>query len=183
MALKCSFCGKHHNVGFVATRLAGTDGVSLETAKWADVFEREGFDCFYFAGELDRPPERSFLAGEAHFTHPEIRRIHNRCFNVKLRDRSITKKIYRMKRRLKDKLYQFIESCRIDMLVPENSLTIPLNLPLGIAIAEVICETGIPTIAHHHDFFWERKHFLRNAVWDFLSTWPFRRICPRYTMW
>jgi hypothetical protein len=35
----CSSCGKHHNVGFISTRFAGTDGVSLETAKWANVFE------------------------------------------------------------------------------------------------------------------------------------------------
>jgi hypothetical protein len=43
------------NIGFISTRLAGTDGVSLETAKWADVFEGERFSCFYFTGELDRP--------------------------------------------------------------------------------------------------------------------------------
>ena len=36
------------NVGFISTRLAGTDGVSLETWKWADVFEKEGFNCFFF---------------------------------------------------------------------------------------------------------------------------------------
>ena len=60
------------NIGFISTRLAGTDGVSLETAKWADVFEAHGFSCFYFAGELDRPKESSYLAEETHFTHPEI---------------------------------------------------------------------------------------------------------------
>jgi hypothetical protein len=41
----CPFCGRQHNVGFVSTRFAGTDGVSLETAKWADVFEGVGFSC------------------------------------------------------------------------------------------------------------------------------------------
>ncbi len=38
----CTFCGSTHNVGFVSTRFAGTDGVSLETEKWATVFQREG---------------------------------------------------------------------------------------------------------------------------------------------
>ena len=33
--------GKKRNVGFVATRLVGTDGVSMETQKWADIFEKE----------------------------------------------------------------------------------------------------------------------------------------------
>ena len=69
------YFGKVKNVGFVSTRLAGTDGVSLETAKWERIFEQEGFNCFYFAGELDRPAVQSYLAAEAHFAHPEIDEI------------------------------------------------------------------------------------------------------------
>ena len=44
--------GNKKHWGIVSTRLAGTDGVSLEAEKWANVFEEEGFTCFYFAGEL-----------------------------------------------------------------------------------------------------------------------------------
>jgi len=165
----CTFCGSTHNVGFVSTRFAGTDGVSLETEKWATVFQREGFSCFYFAGELDRPPACSYLAEEAHFTHPDIKYIYNNCFGVHKRERHITQKIMGIKRKLKDDLYKFIEKFSIELLVPENSLTIPLNIPLGLAITEVISETGIPTIAHHHDFFWERQQFLTNAVWEYLN--------------
>jgi glycosyltransferase involved in cell wall biosynthesis len=40
---------------------------------------------------------------------------------------------------------------------------------LGIALTEVISETGMPTIAHHHDFFWERQHFMTNAAWEYLN--------------
>ena len=31
----CDYCSRDHNVGFVSTRIAGTDGVSLEAEKWA----------------------------------------------------------------------------------------------------------------------------------------------------
>src|SRR5512143_1721788 len=44
-----------------------------------------------------------------------------------------------------------------------------MNLPLGLALTEFIAETSFPTIAHHHDFFWERKRFLVNCVWDYLN--------------
>ena len=44
-----------------------------------------------------------------------------------------------------------------------------MHLPLGVAITELIAETGIPTIAHHHDFFWERTRFLSNACQDVLN--------------
>ncbi|MGD9137758.1 MAG: glycosyltransferase family 4 protein [Desulfobacterales bacterium] len=141
----------------------------METDKWADVFKRVGFTCYYFAGEIDRPPEYSYLLEEAHFQHPEIKEVFQNCFGVRVRGRAVTQKIQTLKRNLKDHLYKFIEKFDIDLLVPENALTIPLNLPLGIALTEVISETGMPTIAHHHDFFWERQHFMTNAAWEYLN--------------
>jgi hypothetical protein len=50
------------NIGFISTRLAGTDGVSLETAKWAEILEEMGYACFYFPGELDRLEKQSMLS-------------------------------------------------------------------------------------------------------------------------
>ncbi len=161
--------GKTRNVGFVSTRLAGTDGVSLETIKWAEVFESQGFNCFYMAGELEHPPEKSFLVEEAHFTHPEVAALYKECFGVRTRKPATTRKIQQMKDLLKERLYEFVNKFNIDLLVPENVLAIPLHIPLGLAVTEFISETGMPTIAHHHDFFWERKRFLTNAIWEYLN--------------
>ena len=157
------------NVGFISTRIAGTDGVSLELEKWANVFEKLGLTCFYFAGELDRPPERSYLVEEAHFTHPEIKAVYNKSFGTITRDRAISKKIYQLAIKLKDDLYDFVKKFDIDLIIPENALTIPLNIPLGIALTEFIAETNIRTLAHHHDFYWERDRFMVNAVSDYLN--------------
>ncbi|MEJ2040311.1 MAG: glycosyltransferase family 4 protein, partial [Desulfosarcinaceae bacterium] len=82
---------------------------------------------------------------------------------------SVTGEIQALKETIKDHLYRFIEKYKIDLLVAENCLTIPLNLPLGIALTEIISETGIKTIAHHHDFYWERQQFMVNAVWEYLN--------------
>jgi len=56
------------------------------------------------------------------------------------------------------------------MLIIENVLAIPIHLPLGMAVTELIVETGIPVIGHHHDMFWERKRFLSNCVWEILNS-------------
>jgi len=93
---------KVKHVGFISTRIAGTDGVSLELEKWANVFEDFGLTCFYFAGELDRPPERSYLVEEAHFTHPDIKDVYQKSFGVIWRDRAVSKKIYQLAIKLKD---------------------------------------------------------------------------------
>ncbi len=138
-------------------------------AKWADVLEQMGHICYYLAGELDRPPEKSMLVEEAHFAHPEIREIYSHCFANRLRKPEVSNRIHEVKEYLKEKIYEFIKTFDIDLLIPQNVLTIPLNIPLGMALTEVLAETGIPAIAHHHDFFWERKRFLVNAVWDYLN--------------
>ena len=157
------------HAGFISTRIAGTDGVSLETLKWAKVLEKQGIKPFYFAGELETPSQRSYLCEKAHFKNPEIRFIFRNCFGKRQRKRSVTKKIHTLKEELKDELYKFIRTYSIDILIPQNAITIPLNMPLGLAITEIISETGMPVIAHHHDFFWERTHFLTNSVWEYLN--------------
>ncbi len=161
--------GKPKNVGFISFRLSGLDGVSLESEKWAMVLEQEGINCFYMAGELDRPSDRSFFVEEAHFIHPSIKEIYKKCFHHLRRKPAITQKVNQIKDELKGQLYDFIEKYELNCLVAENVLAIPLNIPLSLAITEVISETAIPTIAHHHDFFWERQRFLTNAVWDYLN--------------
>ena len=161
--------GEQRTVGFVSFRFAGTDGVSLETRKWAEVFGKWGYRCVYMAGELDTPSADSLLVDEAHFHHPAIREIYDACFGRRVRAPETTARIHALREVLKRKIYEFIRSFDVDILVPENALTIPLNIPLGLALTEVIAETHIMTIAHHHDFFWERKRFLNNCVWDYFN--------------
>lgn len=157
------------NIGFVSTRLAGTDGVSLETEKWADVFEQDGHRCFYLAGQLDRDPNRSLLVAEADFRHPAVMETYSACFNGGTRRPEDTGHLHHLRLSLKKSIYHFLATFKIDLLVVENALAIPLNIPLGLALTEVVAETGLPTIAHHHDFFWERQRFLSNSVGDYLS--------------
>jgi hypothetical protein len=147
------------NIGFISTRLAGIDGVSLEASKWANVLERSGHHCFWFAGELDKDPQKSFLIPEGHFHHPHNIWINERVFGKNNRQPYVTREIHSLRSFLKAKLRKFIEHFSIDLLIIENALAIPLNIPLGIALAELISESRIPTIAHHHDFYWERNKF------------------------
>ena len=157
------------NIGFISTRLQGTDGVSLETEKWVAVFERLGFTCWFFAGLSDWDPDHAMVAPEASFDHPEIEAVQAKCFGKTFRDEELTGEIHRLRLVLKKQLYRFLHEFKIDIMVVENALAIPMNVPLGMAITEVIAETGIPSIGHHHDFYWERTRFLVNAIPEFIS--------------
>jgi len=156
------------NIGFVSTRFSGTDGVSLESSKWAEVFEQGGESCFWFAGQIDRNTAKSTLVPEAHFQNEQNTWINKQVFGRKGRDDRITELIHILRSFLKSQLHRFIDKFKIDLLVAENALAIPLHIPLGLALAETIVEKQIPTIAHHHDFYWERKRFSVNAVSDYL---------------
>jgi len=156
------------NIGFVSTRFAGTDGVTLEASKWAQVIRRMGHEYFWFAGQLDKSPERSMLVPEAFFQHEHNQWINTRILGAKRRDAAVTDMIQALKTLLKVRLREFIGKFSIDLLVAENALTIPMQVPLGLALTEIIAETQIPTIAHHHDFYWERARFSINAVGDYI---------------
>ncbi len=156
------------NIGFVSTRFAGIDGVSLEAGKWGEVLETGGYNCFWFAGELDKAPEKSYLVPEAHFKHPYNLWIHRQVFGKTRKTAAITASIDNLKMILKVRLEEFIDQFQIDLLIVENALAIPLNIPLGLALSELILDTQIPTIAHHHDFYWETDRLLVNSVAEYL---------------
>jgi glycosyltransferase involved in cell wall biosynthesis len=183
-----------HNIGFISTRFAGTDGVSLEAAKWAAVLERMGHKSFYLAGECDRRADQSHVVPEAFYRHPEIEelnrmafsgswtvtkearaahpemaRLHKDFFSMYVRPPQMTRRVNELKEYFKEQLYEFARRFALEILVVENALTIPLNIPLGLALTEFVAETGYPTIAHHHDFHWERQRFQVNCVGDYLA--------------
>lgn len=156
-------------MGFISTRFAGTDGVSLESSKWADVLEGDEHQCFWYAGRLDKKPEVSHFVPEAFFGHPENLWIGSRVWGQTARDPLVTERIHAMASYLKSTLYDFIRRFDIKILIFENVLSIPMHIPLGVAITELIAETHIPAIAHHHDFYWERTRFSVSAVNDLLD--------------
>jgi glycosyltransferase involved in cell wall biosynthesis len=157
-------------IAFISTRISGTDGLSLEVAKWAEVLERMGHQCFYIAGQCDdRPEERSHIIPEAHFTHPVIAEINRQCFGVQTRKPEVSEKIREMSWIIKEKLRAGLARFEADIVIAENCVTIPMNIPLGLAVVETVMETGIGCIAHHHDFVWERERFMVNAVADYIQ--------------
>lgn len=157
------------NIGIVSTRLAGTDGVSLEVQKWVAALEHLGHRCFFFAGESDWPPDRTMLVEQAHFNHPAVQAISCDLFDDYKRSTTTSGEVQRLRYLLKQELEVFLKRFNIHLLIAENALAIPMNIPLGLALTELVAETRIPTIGHHHDFSWERSRFSVNSAQDYLQ--------------
>ena len=160
-------------IGFLSTRLAGTDGVSLETCKWSEVASSLGHEVYYCAGELDDDVPNPTLIPELHFRDPEAVAIGDLVFGRLEPPDGLLPRLHEAAEGLKTGLQEWLVESGIDALVIENALAIPMHVPLGLALAQLIEQTGIPTIGHHHDFFWERQRFRLNCIPDILlRTFP-----------
>jgi len=157
------------NIGFISTRFAGSDGVSLESAKWAEVLWDDKHVSFWYSGRSDREPGLSYCVPEAYFGHPENEWINRRIWGRLRRDPKVTARIRELTDYLKGTLYDFVDYHNIDILIPQNVLAIPMHVPLGLALTEFLAETRMPAIAHQHDFYWERTRFSVGAVKDYLD--------------
>ncbi|MEO0796501.1 MAG: glycosyltransferase family 4 protein [Verrucomicrobiota bacterium] len=157
------------NIGFISTRFAGTDGVSLESAKWAEVLWDDRHISYWYSGLSDREEGISYVVPEAYFGHPENEWINQRLWKRNRRDPLVSARIRDLADYLKTTLYAFARQYELDFIIPQNALTIPMHVPLGIAVTEFLAETGMPAIAHHHDFYWERTRFSVGCIQDYLD--------------
>lgn len=164
-------------VGFVGVRFAGLDGVTLESVKLATVLRVAGHDVSWFAGELGAAftPGVEFMA--ARFDTAENMALQEACFGVEQTSTAVLNEIEQRAAQLTAAIEAFIAAESVDLLIPQNALSIPMQLPLGVALAR-LASKGIPMVAHHHDFAWERERFYPNGVEAILeSTFP--PIAPR----
>src|SRR6185436_8692461 len=108
--------GSPKRIGFISTRFHGTDGVTLEAEKWAQILTQQGHSCFWMAGLLDTPPQISHCAPLAFFRHPEVLEVQEKLFGDTTRARETTTQIQLLKEQLKDAIYQFIEKFGVEVL-------------------------------------------------------------------
>ena len=160
-------------IGFISTRLAGTDGVSLETRKWAEVAQRLGHEVYYCAGLLDDDAPNPTLIPHLHFRDPVAMDIGQMVFGRMEPPPGLEERLEAMAAQIAAQLRAWLTQTGIDVMVVQNALAIPMHVPLGVALARAIEETGIPTIGHHHDFYWERQRFRLNCLPELLrQTFP-----------
>ena len=123
---------------------------------------------FFCRCECEWPADHAYVVPEAHFEFPQIKAITADLFDDYKRPPETSAAIEKLKNHLKHHLHQFVQQFGLELLIIENAMAIPMNIPLGLALSELIAETAIPTIGHHHDFAWERTRYSVGAADDYL---------------
>lgn len=115
---------------FISFRLGLTDGVSIVAQTWIDAFTAFGFEVTTVAGEgpVDRIVPGLAIGAD-------------------------------LDRDLDGELVADLQAALsgMDLVVVENLLTIPMNLPASRAVAQVL--RGRPALIHHHDPPWQRARY------------------------
>ncbi len=53
-------------------------------------------------------------------------------------------------------MFKWVMKNDIEIILVENASALPAHLTTGMAIKQLVQHTGIPTVCHDHDFYWER---------------------------
>lgn len=155
-------------VWITSFRISGNDGVSLEDVRWGNIFRKHGYKVTYLAGELDR---KGRVIPDFHFNSPEVFDLHQEIVYGKSSFKKIQSKIFKIAGHIEGQLRDAINGRPPSLLVVSNVFSLPMHFPLSIALARVIEDYKIPTIARHHDFWWERKRYLRSTMFPFFKKW------------
>ena len=98
---------------FLSCRIAGTDGVSLETKKWAEVLSRMGITCSFIAGECDENAELTRIIPNAHFNCPEVRAISDEAFSREVRSEDYDSFFRRLQSFFADTPYELVRDLEL----------------------------------------------------------------------
>jgi glycosyltransferase involved in cell wall biosynthesis len=144
-------------IGIVHYKVGGTDGVSLEIDKWKTVLEDMGHKVHLCAGDLGQL--EGTLIEELYHHLPEVERLNTNTY-IKFGDYNdegeYRAELEGLAEKIEDGLLNFVRQKGIDHLIIENLWSNVTSPPAALAASRLVRSTGIPTLAHHHDFYWER---------------------------
>ena len=147
-------------IGIIIGRIGGVDGVALETEKWIEVFQRMGHEIFILSGqfeEVELNETHAILYPVLSFFSPECEREQNGAFFDPVDNpAALLEDIENVSSNIAERIKSWIGEKKIDVLLSENASALPSHLSMALGIWNAVEDTGIPTITHDHDFYWER---------------------------
>lgn len=148
---------KCRRIGIFHYKVGGTDGVSLELDKWKSVFEDEGHTVFLAGGDLGSA--EGTLIPEMYHHLPVSEKLYRNTF-VKLDsypdEKAYAKELYHQADIIEAAIHNMIDEKHIDTIVAQNLWSVAAHPSAAIALYKAAERRGLPVLAHHHDFYWER---------------------------
>ena len=149
------------NIGIIIGRYGDIDGVSLETSKWIAVLHKLGHKIFILSGSFSKYMKNevytTLLYPPLAFFSPECEWEQKKAFFYPddVPDELLAH-LERASEAVAIQILKWITTNKIDIILSQNASALPFHLSMGMGIKKAVEHTGIKTICHNHDFYWER---------------------------
>ncbi|MFC1625626.1 glycosyltransferase [Patescibacteria group bacterium] len=163
-------------------RVGRTDGVSIEIASWKKILEGLGAEVKLCSGSVN---------SGADFVIDDL----EQQLNVKIFDldensfggfktyneETFTKTLLEEQLVLEEGFSMVFESYKPDQLIVSNIFSVGENLPAAGALTKVLDKFQIPTLAVHHDFYWENQRYKKSS--SYLVSEQLKKYFPPKRRW
>lgn len=150
-----------NRVVFIHTQVGERDGVSLEIEKRVEIFRQLNWEVFFIAGIDGLQRRNSYLIKDFE-NSPKIRKIRQNLFFEKDFPREKIIKLFKdTEKNITRQLQKAFSKIRPHLVFVHNLFSLPINLPASVALIQALDQWRLPTATIHHDFWFERKMFLR----------------------
>lgn len=149
-------------------RLGKSDGVSLEIDKRVKVLEELGHEVHFIGGECSeefkkKNAKRLSIVPELHLV--KERTVFLQATAVKAKQMNLPETVLihwfaEQEYKIYKKLDEIFSKYNFDGITVHNLLSNPIILPATNALVRILDKYEIPTLAIHHDFYFERGGFL-----------------------
>ncbi len=147
---------------FVHYRTGERDGVSLEIEKRAKVLEELGHTIEYLTGYDGLHRENAHVIPLLDLKKSYNTFLRDHTFYHKMFDENIMLTIFHdLERRMRKEIKKVVIESKPDLIFVHNVFSHAYNLPFTSALLTVLDRYQIPTVAVHHDFWFEREAFCR----------------------
>ncbi|MBF9016931.1 MULTISPECIES: HD domain-containing protein [unclassified Oceanispirochaeta] len=141
-------------------RVGWTDGVSLEIEKRQSILEEMGFTCSLLAGPGSSGAD--YTIPDLDFDTPEARKISRNAFGG-LKDyeteEELKKDLLVLSDKIEEELSSVFEELEPDFVLLHNIFSHGRHIAAARAFYNCLKHYKVPSLATHHDFYWERDDF------------------------
>ncbi len=153
------------NLAVIASRLKCVDAVSVEAERWIDKYAKLNYNVHLLAGKFGEPVSMPhFELPEMNYENPEVRGIKRIIFGAKLDKEGRKAAIILLNNlinRIKGPLKNYLVKNHISVLSIEDALLSQKNLPLALAVSQIVNELRLPTISRYHYLPWDTTYFTK----------------------
>jgi glycosyltransferase involved in cell wall biosynthesis len=150
---------------FIHYHIGERDGVGLEIEKRANLMMKLGAKVYYLTGDdknKGKNGKRTYMVKELHPKKTLISFMREFGFYRRMFNESTMISLhFQLESKIYKKMQRALEEIKPDLIFVHNLFSFPWNLAATTALVKLLDKYQVPTVAVHHDFWFDRKQYMK----------------------